>query len=199
MKAYANKDNDGDENAVTEDIPVSVPQHCRHARFAVDKIDSQSAPHRTLTSSMINEMWYTPKEIDEFKQDIRSIVIRRAHKGGSLAEDDEDEMAGLEKYSHQRSQYKKFAKYHTLNAQSKNRDPEFLRAVSRRFTAWATSIARDQGFQDYCAAYDPLDELLKLENFNSATKEISSLTTQTRIRAEESLIPPSSKRQRLSS
>ncbi|KAL3932771.1 MAG: hypothetical protein SGBAC_010696 [Bacillariaceae sp.] len=174
------------------DIPA-VPKHqsFRRVRFAADENDSQSPAHRALTSEMISELWYTHEEVTKFKNDIRSLVIRQVQKGDLPKE----EMMGLEKYNPQRSEFKKSAKYHILHAQRQNQDPEFLRSVSRRCTAWARAIARDQGFQDFCAVSDPLDGLLELENFESVMQEIAT-STQKRNRDEES--QPTSKRQRLS-
>mmetsp|Transcript_39917 Transcript_39917/g.96307 ORF Transcript_39917/g.96307 Transcript_39917/m.96307 type:complete len:132 (-) Transcript_39917:101-496(-) len=91
---------------------------------------------------------------------------------------------------------KKSAKYHILHAQKKSRDPEFIRSVSRRCTAWARAIAREQGFHDYCAVYDPLDGLLDLEDFDESFT--NTMDEKKRIRDEEMTQEgPSSKRQRL--
>ncbi|CAJ1939297.1 unnamed protein product [Cylindrotheca closterium] len=176
----------------------------RRVRFSVDENDTQSAPNQELTAEMISELWYTHEEVTGFKQEIRTLVIRRMQKG-SLTE---DEMAGLEKYHPQRSEYKKSAKHHILHAQTKRRGPEFLRSISRRCTAWARAIATEQGFHDYCAVYDPWDGL----NFESVivaadTNDSSVTITEKRMRNEEveasqrsssSSSAAASKRQRLS-
>lgn len=176
----------------------SVPSHNHHrrVRFSMnDENDSQSAPHKELTAEMIDDLWYTEDEITEIKNNVRSLVIRNSqHKVN-----DEEEMAGLEKYNPQRSEYKKAALYHILRAQSKSRDPEFLRSVSSRSTAWARTVAADQGFHDYCEIYDPLDNLLDFDNLEPMMNfnDDNSPTLHKRSH-HDAEIPASSKRQRLS-
>ena len=149
---------------------------------------------------MIEDMWFTYEEITKFKHDVRSLVIRKVqrnnNKGITNNDDNDEEMSGLEKYNPQRSAYKKSALYHILNAQKKSRDPQFLRAVSRRSTAWARAIANEQGFKDYCAIYDPLDDLLDFENLDFMNDNRTDVTIQKRNHEEG--IQMSSKRRRLS-
>jgi hypothetical protein len=152
---------------------------------------------------MINDMWFTHEDITKFKHEVRSLVIRKVQNGGTVPstekeQENDDEMSGLEKYNPQRSAYKRSALYNVLHAQSKSRDPYFLRANSRRSTAWARAIANQQGFQDYCAVYDPLDDLLDFENSNflESNDDHSSESPHKRNHDEEEF-QVFSKRQRL--
>jgi len=135
-------------------------------QFSNDENDTHSAPHEQLSPEMIAATWYSYQEIQHFKEEVRSAVLRHYYQQGETKNED-DEMAGLEKYDPQRSQYKQSALHYTLQAQSQSRDPSFLRSIARRCTAWARTLAINQGFNDYCAVYDPLDGLLDVADFES--------------------------------
>lgn len=112
-------------------------------------------PMKELTLTMINDVWYTEEEITNFKRTAKRIVCT-----GRIPEG--DSVSGLERYQDiQRSKYKRSALYYILQAQQSSRNPEFIRAVSKRCTAWARHVAFNQGFAQYCQVYgDPLDTLL---------------------------------------
>ena len=183
-------------NTKTLEFPTT-PQHerqqPRRVRFATmeENDDGQPAPHKALTAQMIDHMWYNSKEIDQFKQDVRSVVIRKVKQ--QYVSD--DELVGLGKYNPRRSEYKRSALYHILHAQSKSRDPNFIRAVSRRSTAWARAVANEQGLKDYCDVYDPLDDLLDFDTLESAMEENGDFK---RMHENDDIQTPSFKRQRLS-
>ncbi|CAJ1965471.1 unnamed protein product [Cylindrotheca closterium] len=180
----------------------------RRVHFSADENDSRSAPHEELTLEMIDDMWYTPQHIDHFKQSVKYIIYIILNKE-KQSEDEhaETETSGLERYRPQRSEYKRSALFYTLHAQSKDRNPEFIRAVARRCTAWARSIATEQGFEDYCDVYDdPLDRLLADSNVSATLLEdyieSNDTTEKRRLRPVEDddheSAPAESKRQRLS-
>merc|ERR1711862_281194 len=91
----------------------------------------------------------------------------------------DDDAVGLERFSPQRAVWKRSAIRYVLaaqnhlrktdggddtaaaahyytNATNNNNDAkeEYVRRVSLRCTRWARQTAREQGFHDYCAAYD---------------------------------------------
>jgi hypothetical protein len=158
--------------------PGSLPQqgaeHSRHRRvqFSNDENDAQSAPPKELSLEMIEVIWYSSQEIQHFKEEVRSMVLRHYYQQGETKNED-DEMAGLEKYDPRRSKYKQSALYYTLQAQSQSRDPNFLRLVARRCTAWARTLATNQGFHDHCAVYDPLDTLFDVADFDSRAVNVN--------------------------
>lgn len=156
-----------DEKNIT--IPHSLPpeQTVRSVHFSTDENDSQSAPHKELTTDMINGIWYNCDEIQQFKQEVRSIVIRHYQTTNGTTPPTKNEIPELERYGPQRSEYKRFARHHIIQAQKHSRDPNYLRSVARRCTAWARAVATDRGFHDYCAVYDPLDGLLDTADFET--------------------------------
>jgi len=193
--------------------PGSLPQqgaeHSRHRRvqFSNDGNDAQSAPPKELSSEMIEVIWYSSQEIQHFKEEVRSMVLRHYYQQGETKNED-DEMAGLEKYDPRRSKYKQSALHYTLQAQSHSRDPNYLRSIARRCTAWARTLATNQGFHYYCAVYDPLDGLLDVADFESIAvnaddneqnriSEIGS-TEKHRQDNETEMNPTQTKKQRIS-
>lgn len=153
-------------------MTTNTKNHQRKVHFALnDETDSRPAPHQELTTEMIEDMWYSPQYIDYFKQSAKYMVLNR-----EKLNEEELCMSGLERYLGKRSEYRRSALFYTLQAQRKTRNPEFIRAVSRRCTAWARSIATQQGFEDYCEVYDPLARLLadpqvSVEILKSANKK----------------------------
>jgi len=203
----------GNQSAGNIISPCSLPQqgaeHSKHRRvqFSNDENDTQSAPYEQLTSGMIEAAWYSCQEIQYFKEEVRSTVLRHYYQQGETKNED-DEMAGLEKYGLRRSKYKKAALYYTLQAQCQSKDPDFVRSVTRRCTAWARTLATSQGFHDYCAVYDPLDGLLGAADFESRAvneddneqnraSEIGS-TEKHRQDNETEMNPSQTKKQRIS-
>mmetsp|Transcript_40961 Transcript_40961/g.98776 ORF Transcript_40961/g.98776 Transcript_40961/m.98776 type:complete len:213 (-) Transcript_40961:92-730(-) len=171
----------------------------RRVHFSDDENDSQSAPHQELTLEMITDMWHTPEQINYFKQSAKYVILNKENLD---LHDDEFAISGLERYGPKRSEYKRSALFYTLHAQHKSRNPEFIRAVARRCTGWARSVATEQGFADYCDVYDPLARLLADPNASvSLLKAVnkSQDIAEKRLRPvedEESAVQ--SKRQRLS-
>jgi hypothetical protein len=131
----------------------------RRVRFALDDTDTQeqtSAPQTsvpplftTLKLETCVKLWYQPAEISGFKKDARNIVLF-----GTASDDDEH--SGLERFNFERSMGKKSAIRYVLLAQKQQKGPEFIRLVYEKCTIWATDLALDQGFKDFCQAYDPL-------------------------------------------
>lgn len=197
-------------------LEVEIPQHQegraehnkhRRVQFSNDENNAQSAPHKELSSEMVEDIWYSSEEIQNFKEEVRSMVLQHYYKQGET-KNENDEMAGLEKYDPRRSRFKQSALYYTLRAQRQSRDPKFLRSVARRCTAWARALATSQGFHDHCAVYDPLDGLLDVADFESRAVNVKN-DEQSRILEIEStekycqyneteMKPSQTKKQRLS-
>jgi len=122
-----------------------------------DEDDSAPAPMKELTIEIINDVWYSLDELDYFKENVKRIVLSRKVPEGEASE-------GLEKYDTRRMKFKFYALAYIMQAQREGCEPEFLRRVSRRCTAWARTTALNQGFHDFCEIYDPLDDLLELDS-----------------------------------
>ncbi|CAJ1939307.1 unnamed protein product [Cylindrotheca closterium] len=148
---------------------VSSPCSWQQVRFSNEENDTQSTALQELTSEMINDMWYNRQEFDVIKHQVRSIVWRQQFLNGETPSssfrknnnhDDTDNISVLQRYGPHRSAYKKLVIRYTLHAQNHSIDPDFLRSVSTQFSARARALAANQGFEDYCEVYDPLDSLL---------------------------------------
>jgi hypothetical protein len=121
----------------------------RKVHFAVhdDENDSFPSAMKELTDDIIIALWYTEQEITSFKITAKMIVL-----SGNVPEG--ETMTGLERYHDiRRSKYKKSAIFYILQAQKASRNPDFIRAVSRRCTVWARTVAANQGFEHFCAVY----------------------------------------------
>mmetsp|Transcript_111306 Transcript_111306/g.156250 ORF Transcript_111306/g.156250 Transcript_111306/m.156250 type:complete len:202 (+) Transcript_111306:85-690(+) len=104
----------------------------------------------TLTDETCRQLWYQPDEIGYFKHDTRNLVLFGQSFGG------DDDMSGLERYNMERSKHKRDVLHYILAIHRLGKDADFLGKASRTSTAWASDIASQQGFYDYCAVYDPL-------------------------------------------
>mmetsp|Transcript_8318 Transcript_8318/g.20029 ORF Transcript_8318/g.20029 Transcript_8318/m.20029 type:complete len:223 (-) Transcript_8318:45-713(-) len=129
----------------------------RQVRFSNDENDTQNAPHEELSPEMINDMWYTHEEM---KHQVRSIVCRHLHCENFGWNSTTDNISALQRYSPQRSEYKQTTLRCILQAQNQSSDPDFIRSVSIQCTVRARALAANQGLEDYCEVYDPLDSLL---------------------------------------
>lgn len=173
----------------------------RRVHFSVnDENDSRSAPHQELTAEMINDMWYTPQNIDSFKENAKYAIVNQA-KLSQMDDNEEFSMSGLERYGRQRTEYKRSALYYTLDAQRKTRNPDFIRSVARRCTAWARSVAAQQGFEDYCDVYDPLSRLLADPTFSveilKAVNKSQGMAEKRSLGELDEELPLGNKRQRV--
>jgi hypothetical protein len=122
----------------------------RKVHFAVhdDENDSVPSAMKELTDDIINDLWFTEQEIASFKNTAKMIVL-----SGKVPEG--ETMAGLERYHDiRRYKYKKSALFYILQAQNTSKNPDFIRAVSRRCTVWARTVAEYQGFEHCCEVYE---------------------------------------------
>lgn len=139
----------------------------RHVYFSDGENDTQrSVTHKELTPDMIQELWYSQDDIERMKNEVRCLVCKQRqimNTSAREATNDNSSMSttsNLQRYGAQRSKYRRDTLQSILNAQNQNRDPEFLRQVSEQCTAWARALAANQGLEDYCEVYDPLDSLI---------------------------------------
>ena len=143
-------------------LPTKIPasQSKRRVRFSEAENDSQSAPNKELTAEMKQEMWYTSTEISGFKKEAKCIIAQRYFElqTGVKTVDSENAL-GLERYEPKRDEFKRQAIYFTLQAQNKSKDPEFIRMIYHKCTAYSRAVASHQVLSDYGAAYDPLYSL----------------------------------------
>ena len=75
------------------------------------------------------------------------------HQEEKEEEDDEEDMTGLERFCQKRSASKKSARYYVIHSQLLNRDPEFIRCISRQCTEGARILALKQAYIDFCQVY----------------------------------------------
>jgi hypothetical protein len=186
--------------------------HTRRVSFALDHDEEQpnASPHAesaplpvplpvTLTEEDCEALWYQPEEVAAFKADIRYLIMYYAESRSSCtSHDEDDDMRGLERYNLERSTYKKSAIYYVLMAQKKSKgNPKVIRMVSKRCTGWAQELALHQGFEDFCAVYDPLETLLgrdeddQHKNYNDSlfNKKEESCCLKRKVVEEPDLIP----------
>jgi hypothetical protein len=190
-------------------------RHTRRVSFALDHDEEQpntspqaeSAPVPvplpiTLTEEDCEALWYQPKEVAAFKADVRYLIMYYAgSRSSSMSHAEDDDMRGLERYNLERSTYKKSAIYYVLMAQKKSKgNPKVIRMVSKRCTGWAQELALHQGFEDFCAVYDPLETLLGSDeddqhnNYNDSLfnkKEQESCCRKRKVVEEEPDLIPS--------
>jgi hypothetical protein len=185
-------------------------RHTRRVSFALDHDEEQLNPSPqaesahvpvplpiTLTEEDCEALWYQPEEVAAFKAGIRYLVLHYAGSRSSMSHGDDVEMRGLERYSLERSTYKKSAIYYVLMAQKKSKgNPKVIRTVSKRCTGWAQELALHQGFEDFCAVYDPLETLLGSEgdqhsNYNDSlfNKKEESCCRKRKVVCQPDLIP----------
>lgn len=135
----------------------------RQVRFSTDENGTHRASHEELTSEMINDIWYTPEELKDIKHEVRSLVCRHFHRGATSSYCDRnssDDIPALKRYDPQRIVHKQTTLRYVLQAQNHSSEPDFIRSVSRQFSVCARALAANQGFEDYCEVYDPLDSLV---------------------------------------
>eukprot|EP00339_Tiarina_fusa_P010705 CAMPEP_0117026668 /NCGR_PEP_ID=MMETSP0472-20121206/19586_1 /TAXON_ID=693140 ORGANISM="Tiarina fusus, Strain LIS" /NCGR_SAMPLE_ID=MMETSP0472 /ASSEMBLY_ACC=CAM_ASM_000603 /LENGTH=238 /DNA_ID=CAMNT_0004733743 /DNA_START=176 /DNA_END=892 /DNA_ORIENTATION=+ len=107
-----------------------------------------------LTDETCAALWYQPEEIACLKHATRQIVLYGQNFFG------ETDTSGLERYSVQRSHHKKEVLRYILMIHRMGKDADCLGGASRKSTAWASVVANQQGYRDYCDVYDPLHEFL---------------------------------------
>jgi hypothetical protein len=107
----------------------------------------------TLSEEICQRLWFQDSEIAAFRSETRSLILY-----GKQSED--DDFAGLERFSLERSNRKKTAIQLVLLAQRKGNDASFIQAIATECSEWAVTAGVLQGFQDFCQVYDPLTSLL---------------------------------------
>ena len=169
---------------------TKVPAAIKRVHFSTDENDSQLAPHKELTSEMVQDMWYTSTEMDCLKEDVKSIILQRNRELAQVTKEVSENALGLERYETKRDEFRRAAIFYTLQAQKKSKDPTFIGLIAHQCTDFARAAATLQGMKDFGAAYD-------------ATALDSSLDTQRKItqrdEEEECTEPPSAKKQRTAS
>lgn len=129
----------------------------RRVHFSADETDSQSAPHEELTAEMIQDMWYTSAQISANKKEAKAIIRQRYIQlatQGKVSEEVSEMALGLERYEPKRDEFRRHAIYYTLQAQNKSKDPDFIRLIVRKCTAYSRAVATHQGLMDYESAYN---------------------------------------------
>merc|ERR1711959_605678 len=94
---------------------------------------------------------------------------RRKSNHNIFDNDNDTTLVGLQRFNPQRATWKRSARHYVLAAHShlckkynstlvNSPQPEeaqtYVRSVSLRCTGWARETAREQGYRDYCVAYD---------------------------------------------
>mmetsp|Transcript_5060 Transcript_5060/g.12072 ORF Transcript_5060/g.12072 Transcript_5060/m.12072 type:complete len:206 (+) Transcript_5060:307-924(+) len=158
------------QNVMLQVPTIKVPP--RRVSFSSDENDSQSAPHKELTSEMIQDIWYNAEEMRGFKKQAKSIILQRYQQPQTAQEEETDENAlGLERYEPKRDEFRRAAIFYTVQAQNKSKDPEFIRLIAHKCTDFARAAAVHQGMKDFAAAYYPLFSLDTQGNNNKRQQQ----------------------------
>jgi hypothetical protein len=132
----------------------------------------------TLTEEVCNRLWFQNSEIAAFRAETRKLILHGKQSP-------EDDLAGLERFSLERSTRKKSAIRLVLLAQLKCKSilsanvendgntatttTEFIESIASECAEWAVTAGMLQGFQDFLQVYDPLTSLLGANKKEGAT------------------------------
>ena len=131
----------------------------RRVQFFQARIVCTVTPNSSLTEEERNERWYQPQELDDFRNEARSLCreIRDQQTGGSNAAEMGDfPNRGLEhRVCIKRQRNKAIAVRCIIKAQDRNRDPSFIAMIAEKCTLWAKEVAAVEASRDYCIVYCP--------------------------------------------
>merc|ERR1711959_218105 len=117
---------------------------------------------------------------------------RRKSNHNIFDNDSDTALVGLQRFNPQRATWKRSAIHYVLAAQShlcrkynstlvNSPQPQeaesYVRSVSLRCTGWARETAREQGYRDYCVAYDLDPSKLRRSTKNHKRKRNERPTT----------------------
>jgi len=159
------------------------------------------SPPRLLTEEHCKELWYQKTELSVIKKVAKAIIARRDNKdkrndsrndeNNYNNNDDDNYNDGLERFTRQRSTWKRSSIHYILQAQKQYNShnacnniynnanksandrarEEYIRNVSIRCSNWAKETALKQGFKDYCSIHDPLASLFTTRDKGNRKEE----------------------------
>lgn len=115
---------------------------------------------RSSTHEEIQARWYSPKDLQDFKDEFRQVVVsqrlgQQQPRHRSCCE--ESSVRGLEKwkdvegFKHRLTMTIRCL----LQAQKEGISQEKIAEISQNLSAWSQEVAMIQGLHDYCDAYKP--------------------------------------------
>lgn len=154
-----------------------------------------------LTEEYCKELWYQKAELSVIKKVAKAIIARRDNKdkrndnrndyNNYNNNNDDNYNDGLERFTRQRSTWKRSSIHYILQAQKQYNThhacknicnnayksandrarEEYIRNVSIRCSNWAKETALKQGFEDYCSIHDPLASLFTIRDKGNKKEE----------------------------
>jgi hypothetical protein len=132
---------------------------CRRVQFFEARIVGMITPHSCLTDEERSQIWYQQQELDEFKNEARSLCRDMRDQKTRIADNSQvDDVTGrgLEhRVCIKRQRNKALAVRCILKTQDRNKDPSFIAMISEKCTLWAKEVAVAEASRDYCRVYCP--------------------------------------------